>query len=546
MAVDLLNYLRGEMASNGRAYQLKFDFDGISGTHTYQVQVDSAESDTFYQVKNKTWERLYFDNNFIYRDIDTGEGDNRYFVQTTDEKLGAIWSKRHLELNEFTERNPLVIHYHKDNCSERLRTQTPSKLTLLEIKVQHTFPTGVTLPDVIVLGWSLQDDMIEEKLYYAKNLGLVGWENTNRGTMFIAPSSLNGTQLVRETIACLPAESRRFSRAETMTHVRVKPTGDSGLNIRTQPRVAANNLIATIKPGSVLKLIKRNPVWWQVELVSAETFVETGVRGWAHSDFLEAAQPTPTAAAPSNPTDQPNALFLEVQDVDFLNVRTEPRVFDNTVIAALKTGALLEFLSQQGEWMEVVVARGSQFVGGRLTGYVHSAFVQFMSSQFNQSVKDITNQLPKHATKRYTTRRLDGIVVHGIHHTAVARTVTVDRIAAFHVDSRGWPGIGYTFFITAEGTIFQTNALETMSYATGNENHRVLSTVLAGSFMNGNRPTAAQIDALRWLHHVHIPARLGRKLPLKGHQEVRSAVTACPGNSWDLHSVIGEQPMVTS
>ncbi|MEZ4661512.1 MAG: N-acetylmuramoyl-L-alanine amidase [Caldilineaceae bacterium] len=57
-----------------------------------------------------------------------------------------------------------------------------------------------------------------------------------------------------------------------------------------------------------------------------------------------------------------------------------------------------------------------------------------------------------------------------IHHTATPPTMTPQRIAELHINpdpSRGkeaWPGIGYHFFVHADGSIDQLNHLETVTY----------------------------------------------------------------------------------
>jgi hypothetical protein len=155
-------------------------------------------------------------------------------------------------------------------------------------------------------------------------------------------------------------------------------------------------------------------------------------------------------------------------------------------------------------------------------------------------VFDIVDDLIKHPTLRYKKRDLSKLEAHVVHHTTGPRNLTPDRIARDHVNSRGWPGIGYTLFITADGNIYLTNHLDTMSYATGGQNHRYLSTCLAGNFMEGQQPTPAQISSLRWLHHEWIPAKLNLSapLPLLGHQEGAGQSTACPGDSWNWHTAI--------
>jgi N-acetyl-anhydromuramyl-L-alanine amidase AmpD len=79
------------------------------------------------------------------------------------------------------------------------------------------------------------------------------------------------------------------------------------------------------------------------------------------------------------------------------------------------------------------------------------------------SVDLIVDDLPKHATKRYAIRPLIDIEQIVIHHTATGRKLSPERLAEYQVDKQGKPGIGYHFFVAADGTVHQTNWLETVS-----------------------------------------------------------------------------------
>lgn len=156
------------------------------------------------------------------------------------------------------------------------------------------------------------------------------------------------------------------------------------------------------------------------------------------------------------------------------------------------------------------------------------------------AMRVIVEQLPKHPTLRYERRPLSQITHLAIHHTATPPTVNPARIAELHVSpdvSRGkeaWPGIGYHYFIHADGTIDQTNHLETASYHVHRHNIYSAGIVFAGSFMNGKIPTSAQLRAgghlVAWLmQELNIP--LAR---VWGHREFPDNTTVCPGSEWTL------------
>lgn len=154
------------------------------------------------------------------------------------------------------------------------------------------------------------------------------------------------------------------------------------------------------------------------------------------------------------------------------------------------------------------------------------------------ALRMIADQLPRHPTLRYERRARSQITHIAVHHTAAPPTLPPSRIAEMHIQAdpmRGkepWPGIGYHYFVHADGAIEQTNTLETASYHVYRHNPYSLGVAFAGSFMNGKIPTSAQLRAgghlLAWLmQELNIP--LAR---VWGHREFPDNVTVCPGSEW--------------
>lgn len=146
-------------------------------------------------------------------------------------------------------------------------------------------------------------------------------------------------------------------------------------------------------------------------------------------------------------------------------------------------------------------------------------------------ITDVVDRLPKHATLKYDTRPLSQITHLTIHHSAAPANIPPERIAAYHV-SKDWPGIGYHFLVEPDGTIYQTNRLETVSYHVYKQNAYTVGICTEGNFMGGLIPTPKQIDTVG-----HLVAWLTQKLnlPLEralGHKEFPENATACPGDNW--------------
>lgn len=151
-------------------------------------------------------------------------------------------------------------------------------------------------------------------------------------------------------------------------------------------------------------------------------------------------------------------------------------------------------------------------------------------------IADIVDDLPQHATLTYSTRPLSGITTLTIHHTVSPPDRSIESIAAYHVDSNGWPGIGYHYVIKDDGRIFQTNYLETKSYhagsaaAPGDENAISVGISLQGDFTNAPPPTAQQ-DAARALVG-YLSGLLPSVTAVLGHRQMPGAQTQCPGNTF--------------
>jgi N-acetyl-anhydromuramyl-L-alanine amidase AmpD/uncharacterized small protein (DUF1192 family) len=144
-------------------------------------------------------------------------------------------------------------------------------------------------------------------------------------------------------------------------------------------------------------------------------------------------------------------------------------------------------------------------------------------------VRNLVGRLATHPTKTYNTRRLADIQHLIIHHSAIAPTAGAQRIADYHVSKLDWPGIGYHYVVGEDGTLSQTNDLETVSYHAVDANPTGVGICFLGNFMK-KAPPQAQLQA-----GAHLVAWLMQELGLslnaiQGHQEVVD--TRCPGDQW--------------
>jgi hypothetical protein len=106
-------------------------------------------------------------------------------------------------------------------------------------------------------------------------------------------------------------------------------------------------------------------------------------------------------------------------------------------------------------------------------------------------VQDFRRQLPRHGERDWKTRQLDdlqGMVWHQTLTSSTAQAVASYHVGPNHIDSRGLPGISYTFFIGTSGTVMLCNDLEAITYSQGDrtkpgdENRRFVAACFGGNF----------------------------------------------------------------
>lgn len=123
-----------------------------------------------------------------------------------------------------------------------------------------------------------------------------------------------------------------------------------------------------------------------------------------------------------------------------------------------------------------------------------------------------------------------------IHHSAGPDNQTPQDIAAYHVQSRGWGGIGYHFVIGNDGTVYYVGDLTTARANVLNYNDLVIGICLIGYFTAGRNPNSEQIRSAH-----ELCAQLLFRTPelsgindwgdVVGHKQL--SATACPGDNWE-------------
>jgi len=129
-----------------------------------------------------------------------------------------------------------------------------------------------------------------------------------------------------------------------------------------------------------------------------------------------------------------------------------------------------------------------------------------------------------------------------IHHTATSAYITPERIAEYHVGTRGYPAIAYHILIKADGEVLLCNDLDDVTWHAGcaavhgtncpyNANSYSVAVSFIGDFTT-SLPTTAQLssgkEVVSWLMNKYGP------LIVIGHRQAHAANTSCPGNTYQL------------
>lgn len=248
------------------------------------------------------------------------------------------------------------------------------------------------------------------------------------------------------------------------------------------------------------------------------------------------------------PPDPPDPPEYEVPYVVVVNLLSQSATLLQKLEAVERVHASKETILQSADDAARLVAPGKP--GSKvkvwepdeweddIIGWLHDRGVEqvevlhYGGSSF--AILDVVDDLPKHPTSVYATRALTDITTLTIHHTVTPSSMSIESIAAYHVDSKDWPGIGYHFVIKDNGDIYQTNYLETKSYhagtlnAPGDENLWSVGIALQGDFTNSPPPQAQQ-DSAKWLvQELKYQLDIDEVLP---HRGMPGASTQCPGNT---------------
>lgn len=211
--------------------------------------------------------------------------------------------------------------------------------------------------------------------------------------------------------------------------------------------------------------------------------------------------------------------------IDALTIKLKRR--DEELAEAQSRLAIMESALRDGDTR--VAALQSEVA--RLTAALKQGAGSGAAGAVKPAIHDVVDELPKHPTARYATRSLDVITHLCIHHSATNGSIPLENVARYHVEDRGWAGIGYHFYVKPDGEIYQTNRMETVSYHVSNNNDHSIGVCVSGDFTYAP-PADTQVDAtarlVAWLmQELSVPEE-----HVLGHKEFPANDTSCPGETW--------------
>jgi hypothetical protein len=191
------------MVGDGRLYEVQHS-SGSQARHQTQIAANR-----FYHTKGNEisaeWEELWAMPDKIFRGTDTSPGNGNFYTLYENNIVGSPWSPRFWRINQVFERNPYVVFYRKSDCGIVASGFQRSWLKFEAYYPFYTFPSGITVRNVIQLAWLLHPDgEPEEQYFYAEGFGLVGWRSANQGFSYVNEVHAPGQRPnnTREVIHC--------------------------------------------------------------------------------------------------------------------------------------------------------------------------------------------------------------------------------------------------------------------------------------------------------------------------------------------------------
>ncbi|XP_011197145.2 peptidoglycan-recognition protein LB [Zeugodacus cucurbitae] len=135
------------------------------------------------------------------------------------------------------------------------------------------------------------------------------------------------------------------------------------------------------------------------------------------------------------------------------------------------------------------------------------------------------------------------VILHHSYQPGVCRTedackASMRSMQNFHMNSHGWPDIGYSFAVGGDGNVYEGRGYDVVGAHAPNYNSRSIGLLLIGNFMEELPPAPMLQVAQDFIKYSMEEGHLRDDYILHGHRQVRN--TECPGDA--LYAVIKKWP----
>lgn len=131
--------------------------------------------------------------------------------------------------------------------------------------------------------------------------------------------------------------------------------------------------------------------------------------------------------------------------------------------------------------------------------------------------------------------------IYGVLHHTASKNCSPDDIHRIHINSNGWAGIAYHFYVRIDGTIYRGRPIEMHGSHVENYNSQCLGICFEGNFEVDEMPLA-QIKAGQEL--IKYVKSIYPKIIFKKHKDLNA--TACPGRNFPFDKIVNGEVTETA
>lgn len=287
---------------------------------TCQTQYDTDRRRAWF-VKNGNSEEIAVHSDFIWRGTDTSPNAAEYYQLWEKGRLGSRWCPAIWGVGQPFRREAEVRYFLKSDGRPSKPVYTD--VTWLEIMAQHptkTFPSGITLEDVLEVAWYANPAQKLERYWYARGWGLVGFSRDEQMQAYVV--ALDGIAPVRQTwpgIVPMPLPAPTLPGKEDPMWRPYTLISPSGQNLRSNTKLSGEfvgKILGLIPNGAKIKVItdpglvyiddENNYTWYGVWWLDTDQIGWVALRtGAQFEDQFRADTPPPVEEPPEPPAAPP-------------------------------------------------------------------------------------------------------------------------------------------------------------------------------------------------------------------------------------------------